>query len=164
MQDEEFIIWNPALGVRDFVTIGEIKNSEETIVAWLEDPYDMVGPFSLEELQSDGKISFEACFVMSRKRWERDQIFLRQESFEKQRKAQEDHNKEIRRFNQQKQNNEQKYRELLCLPLQGSLEVSQIKNAFRRMCKTAHPDVGGSEAEFIEITIARDVLLENLSF
>lgn len=164
MYEEEFVIFNPTLGVHDLVYLGEISTENDKTTAYLDEPYEMVGPFCLDQLLSKGQISFAECIVISTQKWKNERVSLLKKASEKQQKLQEEHLKEIRRFNQEKQNNEQKYRELLCLPLQGSLEVSQIKNAFRRMCKTAHPDVGGSEAEFIEITIARDVLLENLSF
>jgi curved DNA-binding protein CbpA len=139
--DEEYIIYNPTLGISDFVTVGEVETSSNETNAWLEDPYDMVGPFDLDELKSNGQISFAACFVMSRQRWKEERIFLQQEHFE---------------------DNKREHRELLCLPTEGKLEVSQIKAAYRKIIKKVHPDVGGSHEKFIEITKARDTLLEKL--
>ncbi len=148
--DEEYVIYNPSLGVRDFVTIGEIETNEDKTNAWLEDPYDMVGPFDLGELERKGQISFAACIVMSREKWKDERIYLQQEAFRRQRKAQKKH------F----ENKEREHRELLCLPTEGRLEVSQIKAAYRKIVKKAHPDVGGSHEKFIQITKARDTLLQ----
>ncbi|WP_373070353.1 J domain-containing protein [Sulfurimonas sp.] len=157
--DEEYIIFNLTLGVRDFVTIGEID--EHNTNAWLEEPYDMVGPFSLDELYTNGQISFAACIVMSRERWKKERIFLQQEAFRKQQRAQQEHFENIRRYNRKKaQNDDIEHRELLCLPANGELKVSQIKAAYRKIIKKVHPDVGGSHEKFIQITEARDTLLE----
>ena len=54
-------------------------------------------------------------------------------------------------------------RALLALPAEEILEVKQVKAAYRRLVKTAHPDVGGSHERFVQITEARDILLERLS-
>ncbi len=43
IEDEEWIIWNSSIGIRDFVTIGNINQDQN--IAWLEAPYQMVGPF-----------------------------------------------------------------------------------------------------------------------
>ncbi|WP_304545608.1 J domain-containing protein [Sulfurimonas microaerophilic] len=165
--EEEFIIWNGNLGVRDFVTIGEIKIRDDKTYAWLEEPYEMVGPFDLNELKTDGKICFAACIVISKEKWIEDGLLLRQEALDKQRKQQED----IDRFNKQKQvqakskqHKEKEFRELLCLPLEGVLETAQIKAAYRRISKKVHPDLGGDHEKFIQITIARDTLLEISTF
>lgn len=68
---------------------------------------------------------------------------LRQETYIKQRKIQE----------------EIEYRKLLCLPTEGVLEESQIKSAYRKAAKSEHTDIGGSHERFVKITIARDTLL-----
>lgn len=170
VQDEELIIWNSALGVRDFVMIDidKIETTPHGKEAWLEEPYDMVGPFSLDELENDGCISFAACMVMSRKQWQEDQVRLRQESYVRRMKAQEKFYEDIHKYNQSrgwqrgasKHFDEKQMRELLKLPVEGILKRSQIKSAFRQIAKECHPDVGGSHEEFILITEARDVLLE----
>jgi len=161
--DEEYIIYNPTLGVRDFVVIGETKTNSDKTSAWLDDPYDMVGPFDLDELRDTGQISFAACLVMSRKKWQEDRIFLQQQAFKKQQKAQKEHFEEIKKHNAKKgQHTDTKCRKLLSLPIHGELEATQIKSAYRKVIKTAHPDLGGSHEKFIEITKARDTLLEIL--
>ncbi|MEJ2467841.1 MAG: J domain-containing protein [Campylobacterales bacterium] len=170
-EDEQWIIWNGALGLRDFVMIDRVEVESGSRLAWLEEPYDMVGPFSFDELEATGKISFAACIVMSRRRWQADQAQLRQQAFEKLRKAQEELFEELARRNKYKQRhgspfqqfNEQEQRELLELPVDGALEVSQIKAAYRRLAKKAHPDVGGSHELFVRITEARNALLECFS-
>lgn len=162
--EEEFVIFNSALGVCDFVTIGETEPNCDLTIAWLEDPYEMVGPFSLDELRIQGKIDFAACIVMSVDKWKKERTTLLQQSFDKQQKIQEEHLKEIHRFNQQKQYNDRPYRELLCLPLEGTLEVAQIKTAYRKVSKKVHPDLGGTHEEFLQITSARDALLEKFLF
>jgi hypothetical protein len=167
IEEEQFIIWNGSIGIRDFVTIERVEVEPDGRYGWLEEPYDMVGPFSIDELETNGAIRFAACIVMSRQKWQEDQIRLREEAFAKQRKAQEEMFEELFRFNKQKrkntafsQNNKKEERELLCLPVEGMLEASQIKAAFRKVAKSAHPDVGGSHELFVRITQARDILLE----
>lgn len=159
---EDFIIWNGELGVRDFVTIGEIDSANKK--AWLDEPYEMVGPFCLDELCKAGKISFAACMVMSQHRWKQDRLLLQEESIKKQQKLQEELYKEINKNNRKKRQKsifiEKEHRELLCLDPEGTLKVSQIKSAYKRIAKTTHPDVGGSHDEFIKITKAKDALLE----
>ena len=51
------------------------------------------------------------------------------------------------------------HRQILDLPIEGLLKVSQIKMAFRLLAKKSHPDTGGSHEQFIEITKAHDALL-----
>lgn len=158
--EEDFIIWNGTLGLRDFVTIGEIDSINHT--AYLEEPYEMVGPFCLSELCTKGQISFEACIVMSEDRWNKNRVFFQKEAFEKQRKIEEEFFQDINRYNKRKnQTNEKEHRELLSLPLEGTLEISHIKSAFKKIAKTAHPDVGGSHEFFIKITEARDILINS---
>jgi hypothetical protein len=169
-EEEQWIIWNSALGIRDFVTVGRVEVGSNSTNAWLDEPYDMVGPFSLDVLETNGQISFAACIVMSRQRWQDDQAKLRRESFERRRKAQEQLFEDLARSNKRKrrspgpvqQFSEQEYRELLCLPIDGELEPSQIKAAYRRLAKKAHPDVGGSHEEFVRVTEARNALLERI--
>ena len=170
IEEVQWIIWNGTLGIRDFVTIGRIEEGPEGTNVWLEVPYDMVGPLSLEELQANGLISFAACVVMSRQRWQKDQVQLRQEAIKRHREAQQQLFEELARSNAKKRRratriqlfNEQEYRELLCLPIEGGLEEAQINTAYRRLAKKAHPDVGGSHELFVQITEARDALLECL--
>jgi hypothetical protein len=143
--EEEFIIFNPTLGICDLVSIGKTDHTD----AWLEEPYDMVGPFDVNELKTKGKISFAACFVMSKKRWQDERISLGQKAYSRQRKVYDAHHK-----------SDKEYREILYLPLDGELSISQIKTAYRKLIKKAHPDVGGSHEHFIKITQARDALLK----
>jgi len=159
---EEWIIWNASLGIRDFVTIGRIDTTES--VAWLDAPYDMVGPFSLDELITDGLIRFAACAVMSKQRWQTDREALREEALNKRRKAQKEFCDELERHNRRKINamqcSQKEYRMLLDLPVHGLLELSQIKAAYRKAAKKAHPDAGGSQEMFIRIKEACDALLD----
>ncbi len=159
---EEWIIWNSSLGIRDFVTIGRIDAAES--VAWLDAPYDMVGPFSLDELISDGLIRFAACSVMSKQRWQDDRETLREEALSERRKAQQEFYAELERHNRRKinavQSAQNEYRMLLELPVHGLLELSQIKAAYRKAAKKAHPDAGGSQEMFIRIKEACDALIE----
>ena len=167
--EEEFIIWNSKLGIRDFVTIGRVEVESNNTNAWLDEPYEMVGPFSLDELYRCGEIHFAACAVISLEKWEEDQASLRNEAYKNHCKAQEQLNKDINRHNKKRRAfkadpgclSEKEHRELLSLPLEGLLEVSRIKAAFRKIAKTAHPDVGGSHEKFVKITRARDILLGN---
>jgi hypothetical protein len=158
--EEDFIIWNSTLGVRDFVTIGRFEGEPEDTKLWLDEPYDMVGPFSLNELKKCGRVSFAACVVMTCEKWEKDQHSIRREAYAKQEKMQEDiHRYNKKKHSESKLTSQKEHRELLCLPLDGVLEAVQIKTAFRKLAKTAHPDVGGSHENFVLISRARDILL-----
>jgi hypothetical protein len=55
---------------------------------------------------------------------------------------------------------EKQHREALNLPIDGKLEISQIKTAFRKLAQKAYPDAGGGHEQFVRITEARNVLLE----
>ena len=163
--DEEWVIWNGAHGLVTTVTIGRVEASVEGRVAWLEEPFDMVGPFSLDELETHGRIAFAAAIVMSRQRWRDDQAALRREAVELRRAAQQRMNEEFARFfgggHQAKRQplDERQHREALDLPVEGKLESSQIKAAFRRLAQKLHPDVGGSSEQFVRIMEARNALL-----
>jgi dTDP-4-amino-4,6-dideoxygalactose transaminase len=165
--EEDFIIWNATLGIRDFVTIVKIEDELGIVNGWLDDPYEMVGPFSLEELRSCGEISFAQCVVMTKQRWHENKDRFQKEAYIKQAKAQKEFYEDIKKHNQkrqkfqyeQQQQSEKEHRELLSLPLEGELEIAEIKAAFRKAVKTAHPDVGGSHELFVKITKARDILL-----
>lgn len=164
--EEDFIIYNNKLGVRDFVSIGKIETYSNISSAWLESPYEMVGPFSLDELIITGKISFEQCVVMSEAKWEEEQILLQKEAFLNQRRRQEEFQDEIYKHNKKRANvlfgNEKEHRQILCLPIEGNLEENQIKTAYKIVVKKVHPDVGGSHEKFIQVTKAKDTLLENI--
>lgn len=166
--DEEWVIWNGALGLVTTVTVGQVEVGSNGRHAWLEEPFDMVGPFSYDELESKGRIAFAACIVMSRQRWQADQAELRLESLKLRRAEEQRLNEEFeRRFGGRrghqpgrKRVDERQHRETLNLPVEGKLEESQIKAAFRKLAQKAHPDVGGSHEQFIRITEARNALLE----
>ena len=169
--DSLWVIWNGSFGILDTVSIGSIEIASGSRNAWLEEPYDMVGPFDLDELETHGKIHFEACIVMSRQRWQDDQVGLRRESIRLRREAQERLFEAQARYNQRHfqqaapdhRHNEKQHREVLKLPIDGRLEPAQIKAAFRRQAQKAHPDVGGSHELFVRITEARNALLERAS-
>jgi hypothetical protein len=147
---QEWVIWNGSLGVLDMVTIGRIEDGESGRSAFLAAPYGVVGPFSLDELETEGRITFGACLVMSRRRWQEDQVDLRRE-------AQEMRRRQMFRLSP---DDEQDYREVLNLPAKGTLQATDISSAFRRLAKTAHPDAGGSNEQYHRITEARDALLK----
>ncbi len=146
---EEWVVWNGTMGILDTVTIGRVEHGEGGRSAFLAPPYDAVGPFSLDELETLGRIAFGACLVMSRLRWQEDQVDLRLEAREKRRAM-------LLRLEFE---DDQEYREVLELPLEGPLEVAEINAAFRRLAKIAHPDAGGSDEDYRTITEARDALL-----
>jgi hypothetical protein len=147
---QEWVIWNGSLGVLDMVTIGRIEDGESGRSAFLAAPYAVVGPFSLDELETEGRIAFGACLVMSRRRWQEDQVDLRRE-------AQELRRRQMFRLSP---DDEQDYREALNLPAKGTLQAADINSAFRRLAKTAHPDAGGSNEAYHRITEARDALIK----
>jgi hypothetical protein len=149
---EDWVVWNGSLGVLDTVAIGHIEVIDGVRSACLAAPYDMVGPFNLDELMAQGRVAFGACFVMSRVRWQEDQIELRAEGIKKRRAY----------LFQPDTDADQANREALKLPLEGELTATEIKTAFRRLAKTAHPDAGGSNEDYRRIAEARDALLDQL--
>ncbi len=159
------------MGVVDTVTIARVEVSPEGRQAWLDEPYDMVGPISLDTLEKTGQVGFEACLVMSRLRWQEDQVALRRESHKLRREAQQREYEAFIRFNERRmaepspfeQYSERKHRESLSLPLEGLLDAGQIKKAYRRLAQKHHPDAGGSQERFVQITAARDELLKRAS-
>lgn len=171
-KEEQWVIWNGAYGIVDTVTISRVEVGPNGRKGWLDAPYDMVGPISLDELETSGSIGFAACTVMSRQKWKDDQVQLRREAFERRRAAQERLFEDFARYNERRrerpshfhQRSEKQHRELLALPIDGELASSQIKAAYRQLAKTAHPDVGGSHEQFILITEARDALLECIAY
>lgn len=158
--EEEFVIYNAQLTLRDFVWIDRLEAIDNTILAFLEEPYEMV-KFDLDELIFNGKISFESCEVYTTQKWEENQIKI-QRDYINQRKNQKEFNETIKNHTNKKTKNDKKHRELLCLPLEGNLKVEEIKIAYRKVVKRVHPDVGGSHEKFIEITLARDILLNSV--
>ncbi len=151
---EEWFVWNGSIGILDSVTIGAVEHGAGGRSAFLAPPYDMVGPFSLDELETRGRIAFGACLVMSRKKWREDQVELRREGLEKRRAF---------LFRLDFDGDDRESREMLNLPADGALEPSDINAAFRRLAKTAHPDAGGSDELYRRIAEARDALLERLA-
>jgi len=163
-EDDHWVIWNGSYGIVDTVELGRIERVENIRHAWLDEPYEIVGPFNLNELETQGRIDFAQCSVMSRQRWQEDQVALRRESLHKRRETQARLFEELSHFNARKnhlhQFSQKRYRELLDLPLDEDVTSSQIKTAYRKIAKNAHPDVGGSHEAFVQLTQARDALLE----
>jgi len=54
---------------------------------------------------------------------------------------------------------EERARKALGLPLAVQLTCDDIHRAYRRLAKTMHPDHGGSEQAFLDLTAARDLLI-----
>lgn len=169
--DEEWVIWNGGHGLVTTAALGRVETGNSGRQAWLEEPFDMVGPFSLDELETCGRIAFAACIVMSRQRWQEDQVALRRESLHLRRAAQERMNAGFSSFSgrpgrphgKRQPVDEREHREVLNLPAEGKLERRQVNAAFRRLAQKAHPDMGGSHEQFVRITKARTVLLETIS-
>ena len=49
---------------------------------------------------------------------------------------------------------------MLGLPLGRRLSGAEIHQAYKRVAKRAHPDGGGSAREFLELSAAREALME----
>jgi hypothetical protein len=151
-EKEEWVVWNGSMGILDMAAIGHIEDDGRGRSAFLAPPYGVVGPFSLDELETQGRIAFGECLVMSRQRWQDDQADLRLEAQKKRRtflfRAEFD------------DDDDQEHREALNLPIEGALNPAEINGAFRRLAKTAHPDAGGSSEHYRRIADARDALLE----
>ena len=82
---DEWVVWNGSLGVLDMAATGRVERDAAGRSAWLAAPYDIVGPFSLDELEARGRIAFGACLVLSRQKWQEEQIELRRQGREKRR-------------------------------------------------------------------------------
>jgi len=169
--DDAWVIWNGGHGVVTTATLGQVEAGPDGRRAWLDEPFDMVGPFDFDELLTHGRIAFAACIVMSRQRWQDDQAELRRESHLRRRAAEQRMHEEFARFSGRQQHypmqrpavDDRPHREALNLPVDGKLDRRQVNAAFRRLAQKAHPDVGGSHEQFVRITQARDVLLDTLS-
>lgn len=169
--EEEWVIWNGNNGLITTVSVGRVEDEAGGRTAWLDEPFDMVGPFSLDELETHGRIAFAACIVMSRQKWQDGQVELRRESLKIRRAAEQRAKEKAERLfgsqgghqDKRKPFDERQHRETLDLPVDGELASSQIKAAFRRLAQKAHPDVGGSHEKFVRITLARDALLAYVS-
>ena len=166
---EEWVIWNGTLGLVTTVVIERVEVSAYGRTAWLDEPFDMVGPFNYDELIRQGRIAFAACIIMSRQKWQDDQVQLRRESLKIRRATEQQINEKLERLNSRRHHqashksiDERQHREALNLPIDGELESFQIKTAFRRLAQKLHPDAGGSNEQFIRITEARNALLEYL--
>ena len=57
---------------------------------------------------------------------------------------------------------EERYRQMLGLPLDGRLSAPQIHQAWKRAARTAHPDAGGNAREFQALSAARDALIRDV--
>ena len=57
---------------------------------------------------------------------------------------------------------EERYRQMLGLPLDGRLSAPDIHQAWKRAAKAAHPDAGGSAQEFQVLSVARDALIREV--
>jgi hypothetical protein len=57
---------------------------------------------------------------------------------------------------------EERHRRLLGLPFGRRLFGPEIKEAYKQAAKTVHPDVGGSNRAFLELSEARDALIKAL--
>ena len=55
---------------------------------------------------------------------------------------------------------EERYRQMLGLPLGGRLSNTEIHRAYKHLAKRAHPDAGGNVKAFLEISAARDALMQ----
>jgi len=154
MNSDEWVIWNGSMGVLDMVRIGRVEE-DAARSAYLAEPYEVVGPFSFDELKGEGRIAFGECVVMSRERWQADQVKLRIEAREKRRAF-------LARF--EDRDDDEEARLALELPEQGRLEPDEINAAFRRLAKAAHPDAGGSSEAYRRISEARDMLLKQFGY
>jgi hypothetical protein len=146
----KWVVWNGSMGILDMATIGDVQHGESGRNACLAPPYGVVGPFSLDELERLGRIAFGACLVMSRQRWLDDQVKLRLAARERRRAF----------LFQSDIDDDHEHREILDLPIEGLLKLSDINAAFRQLAKTAHPDAGGSDEHYRHIVEARDALLK----
>ena len=57
---------------------------------------------------------------------------------------------------------EERYRQMLGLPLDRPLSAPDIHQAWKRAARTAHPDAGGNAREFLALSAARDALIREV--
>ena len=125
-------------------------------------PYDIVGPFNLDELETLGRIAFGACLVMSRREMAGRSDRAASGGARTATRHAEQFNREFaRRFAEPDDASE--HRALLELPPEGDLTAAEVNSAFRRLAKTTHPDAGGDHDAYCRLTEARDALLEQAS-
>jgi hypothetical protein len=55
---------------------------------------------------------------------------------------------------------EERYRQMLGLPLGRRLARAEIHQAYKRAAKTAHPDVGGNARDFLALSAAQEALMK----
>jgi hypothetical protein len=55
---------------------------------------------------------------------------------------------------------EENYRQMLGLPLGRRLARAEIRQAYKRAAKTAHPDAGGNTEEFLALSAAQEALMK----
>lgn len=67
-----------------------------------------------------------------------------------------------RRASEEPADPEDEHRRMLGLPTGRRLYGPEIKEAYRRAARTAHPDAGGSERDFLALSAARDALLRRV--
>jgi hypothetical protein len=158
--DEQWVIWHGGSGLLAMATLGQVEVGQGGRRAWMTRPFEMLGPFNLDELLALGRITFEACMVMSRDRWQADQMALRHEAHARRRATQARMGDGHMLRGLGSSVDERLHREALSLPAEGQLEPTQIKRAYRRLAQKVHPDVGGSQEQFVRITEARNALLE----
>lgn len=151
---EEWVIWNESLGIAVTAVVGQIHSSANGRRGWLAPPWDIAGPFDLDQLEATGCIAFGECLVMSRARWRQDQIGLRIEGREKRRDF---------ALHPDFRGGSREHRKTLDLPVEGALQATEINAAFRRRAKSAHPDAGGNSEDYRRITEARDALIAQTS-
>lgn len=157
----QWVIYNDKLDIHDLVQIGSIAQQDEKKVAYLDIPYDMVGPFCLETLLQEGEIKFAACRIMSQNLWRKKAKEIRQEIFMRMQQHQNEFAKEERRFDERKRYGSQKdLRKLLGLTIEGKITLKQIKAAYKNRAKEIHPDSGGSHEAFCQLQDAYETLME----
>jgi hypothetical protein len=55
---------------------------------------------------------------------------------------------------------EERSRELLGLPLERRLTENEIHRAYKLLAKRTHPDAGGTEEDFLKLTAAQEMLMQ----
>ena len=55
---------------------------------------------------------------------------------------------------------EERYREMLGLPLERRLSEAEIHRAYKLLAKHVHPDAGGNAEAFLELSAAHDALMK----
>jgi hypothetical protein len=140
----EVMVWTTFRNTSELSTILAISDSKHGRNAKLAAPYnERMGPFSLETLIRDGKVSSRGIDAYTLERWNRDEADVVAKS---------------RKTSSHGAPDVESAKQLIGLVGDEPLTPQIAGEAFKARAKTLHPDAGGTTAEMQELNEANDVL------